>query len=1037
MKIQKKTMKKPLALLLGVTLILMLAGVANATEYNPAYPWYLSVAIPSALPRDSSIACAPDFSHCMAMVYDDLYKTLNGFLIPNPRAYWGIYTPSDFTFSFNYSYYDTYQPFFHYPFGIQYNKNDGNYYYWYGDPKKTVGGHHGIEFYRYNTLYKNSTYLTNLPTPSVSCPIVFGQGTANTGNVYYDGYGSIYKYNMFTGTNNNTGISTGLGFGFSCTSVDYEKGYVGEKSGGTPFQIYFVMQYQYLGTKNTTFSYNMSGFPSPFSGIHYELNNDIYYAINTTVNYTSGIYKVRSTDFSSYSGNMLYYTFNPAIEEYIPRSIGGKTDIGVMYQQYRECNSTYGGQYCPQISNSNVTFNLLTFQSQVLNPVTNVNSPVSTLIQATCNSINFTTSGNTPVGGGILTLGVPCDSNITLIYTNTLLRPAMYSEIFNLPSGCSSLYTRLTYSQPYTLTSIVTDGLINTPLQGATVTLDTTTNTTNANGQAFISNVFPYDSPTFISSFTNSSCQHGLTTSGNPHSFFYTVSKNDYSTVTISPLSLVNATSSFATGVLRTVIYPNGINVQITTHTSDGFTVTPVSTTTNWSGAFIQSNLVQGAYNPNQTTAGGIPVNFILFSNLSTYNLTVNLTYNNITQTKIVTITNGTNDNCDGGYCIIDFTLPYTFITFPCFKNSDCVGGTCFGNTFYDLIGCRAGTCSYTQTICPSCDSRVGCYNTGTTQPCNGDQDCNKTCTSTSTASYGYCSSTGNCIYKDIICDLNIQCINTTIPINGTSQNYSAGICANHQVCFSQTTSQLLFQIIKNYQVIGFIFNPSSVESLSHIYLDNRVSCTPTEASATARHCIQGVNVPIIESGSVPESNHIVTQVGGTSNTWQFKASPYNTSYYQFYDLSYQCNLNCEVDIQFCQYGCNSETGFCYQSAQEGGGIGISGCNQSIFLPICSVGGAIVNTTTNITLTQSLQAGGFGFILLFLTPIFWIMMLIVAIMIGAAWITSHMEIGIASGVAMLIAMAVIFPELVWITIVMIVIAGFIVGRMVVKVVQGG
>jgi hypothetical protein len=96
-----------------------------------------------------------------------------------------------------------------------------------------------------------------------------------------------------------------------------------------------------------------------------------------------------------------------------------------------------------------------------------------------------------------------------------------------------------------------------------------------------------------------------------------------------------------------------------------------------------------------------------------------------------------------------------------------------------------------------------------------------------------------------------------------------------------------------------------------------------------------------------------------------------------------------------------------------------------------------VNTTTNITLTQSLQAGGFGFILLFLTPIFWIMMLIVAIMIGAAWITSHMEIGIASGVAMLIAMAVIFPELVWITIVMIVIAGFIVGRMVVKVVQGG
>jgi hypothetical protein len=198
-----------------------------------------------------------------------------------------------------------------------------------------------------------------------------------------------------------------------------------------------------------------------------------------------------------------------------------------------------------------------------------------------------------------------------------------------------------------------------------------------------------------------------------------------------------------------------------------------------------------------------------------------------------------------------------------------------------------------------------------------------------------------------------------------------------------------------------------------------------------------GVNVPKIETGSVPESNQIVTQVGGTSNAWQFGVSPYDSNYWRFYDLSYQCDLNCGLDIQFCQYGCNQETGFCYQQPVGGGGIGIAGCNQSIYMPICSIANTVVNTTSNITLSQSLQGGGYGFVLLFLTPIFYIMLIVIGIMILASWATKHMEVGLASGVGMMIVMAVVFPELVWITIVMIVIAGFIVGRTVVKAVQGG
>jgi hypothetical protein len=111
--------------------------------------------------------------------------------------------------------------------------------------------------------------------------------------------------------------------------------------------------------------------------------------------------------------------------------------------------------------------------------------------------------------------------------------------------------------------------------------------------------------------------------------------------------------------------------------------------------------------------------------------------------------------------------------------------------------------------------------------------------------------------------------------------------------------------------------------------------------------------------------------------------------------------------------------------------------NQSIFLPISSVANQIVNTTTNQTLAQSLQASGFGFTLLFLTPIFWIMLFVVAIMCIAAYFTKHMEVGIGSGIIMVIVMAAVFPELIWIAIAVIVITAFIVGRTVVKAVTGG
>jgi hypothetical protein len=111
--------------------------------------------------------------------------------------------------------------------------------------------------------------------------------------------------------------------------------------------------------------------------------------------------------------------------------------------------------------------------------------------------------------------------------------------------------------------------------------------------------------------------------------------------------------------------------------------------------------------------------------------------------------------------------------------------------------------------------------------------------------------------------------------------------------------------------------------------------------------------------------------------------------------------------------------------------------NQSIFLPISSIANTVVNTTTNQTFAQNLQANGYGWLLIFITPIFWLMLFDIALMIVASYISKHMEIGIASGVLMLFGFGLLLYELTLVVIAFAVIAAYIVGRYAVKSVSGG
>jgi hypothetical protein len=460
---------------------------------------------------------------------------------------------------------------------------------------------------------------------------------------------------------------------------------------------------------------------------------------------------------------------------------------------------------------------------------------------------------------------------------------------------------------------------------------------------------------------------------------------------------------------------------------------------TNITGNFDRILYLLNGVLGNQSSAqGNYPQNWLIYSVSNPFNVTIIVNYANQTYSTIATLTNETNNICNDGDCQVEITIPKGFATFPCDINTDCLGGVCYGSIFNKLIGCKNQQCNYDTQLCAICDPTVGCYQVSSIANCNADTDCNKTCLTTSTARYGYCGSTGKCLYKDVTCGIGSQCTNTTIDVydsQGTVVfNYTAGICPVHKACFELGESRSIFQIKKMWVEIGFIFNPLSVDTKSKLYADFNTYCSATEASSNIRKCIGGASVPITEPNSYPENNFIFTE----PTAWQYTVDTQNPQYYRFYDISYQCDLNCQIGYQFCQYGCNPETGFCYSTPLIGGS-GVTGgiaCNQSLFVPICSIANSIVNSTTNQTLSQSYQAGGYGFILLFLTPIFWLMMIVIGIMTAVSWVTNHMEIGMGAGVLLLVGFTLYFPELLFLTIIMVVISGYIVGRAVVKAVSG-
>lgn len=1073
---------KKIAFFLGITILLVLSGSAKAQLSQDYLPYPTSWSVYGDCPESatgifdlcnyiSTSPYAPVFDctrdpqtteQCVGLVYDDVAKAIVVLYSPNkfqpaflsPSVIGTL--PYDFSTNTvnkiqrniiaNYSNYSL-------PYDVWFDSSSNIFY---------IMTPNSVYTYNLNTGFYNSTALWSIGgnqegsgncgstcyqligiaesdknNPLVTEPRILGIRWT-TGNRYIDTI-SYYLKNGSTTVETSNAIDVNMGAA--------NRGMLGRGFVGTTTKYDIIVSVNEAGDVETRIRDTLSGFPAspPKDGIHYwDGSNLIYHASqNLTANITGGLYKILTTDLTSFGLPSLYYPFNTSINENIRYSYTAfNVNRNTLY--HVTSNQTGLGESVTRlgVKGSSSTLYPIRFLAVACNyysigggcqELTQPNQSVT----INCNDGSYGTTGY----GNDMTISMPC-SNITAQFINPTLRPTYAIANIDLQT-CLNWQVNTQYTKPYTAKIIAIDGLTFLRVPNATVNLGGIINTTNSNGEAYFSNIYPLDNPYFNSFlYYPTLCMQDLLSAGNPiHNYYTTITADNYRRWTSNiQLAQIAGYSTYFLRDYTATLQQAGVSLNLRLRSADGYTMPAASGITNITGNFNRISYILNGSNNNQSYAqGNYPQNWQIYSTSDPFNVSIAVTYVNQTYSTTATLTNGTNDICVDGECQVDIIIPQGFSVFPCDLNTDCIGGACYGTIFNSLIGCRNQKCSYQTQLCALCDSVVGCFQLSSTTGCSADSDCSKTCISTSTARYGYCGSGGVCLYKDVTCASGSQCANTTINVrdseNNIVYNYTAGICPEHKTCLELGESRTIFQIRKEWVEIGFIFNPYSVNKKMKLYGDNNAYCSVTQASSNKRYCISGANVPITEPNSYPENNFIFTQ----PSAWQYTIDANNPQYYRFYDISYNCDLNCQIQYQFCQYGCNAETGFCYSTPIIGGG-GVTGgisCNQSIFLPICSIANSIINKTTNMTLSQSFQAGGYGFVLIFLTPIFWLFLVIISVMILASYATKHMEIGGVAGLLMLVAFAVYFPELVWITIIIIIIGGYLIGRQIVRVVQGG
>lgn len=941
-------------------------GVASATEDwfdNPNTVYSQSI---FSTPYAISVDCVPDGSQCLAGIYAEgltnqiaIYSSTDDFVTSNLLTTISIDYSAERSLMNHWN--DTPIAL---PLAIKYNPDDGLYYVMTSEKVYSFDLTTLTEIYDHSDIEiiggYDSKFLGLLNGNEPKVVVLFG--TSSNKNL-----ASIWLYNGSTvRTYGSATVTSG--------SVFDGYGFVIENSGGS------FKRYARWGTNGGYIIDNTGSLPTRLVYTFDIDSNFLRY-----LNETGTVYKTTTTDFSTFSGTTSEYDFDITASN-ITNYGNQKTDESNLYFFINDTASNIAYFYQQKFYNTYVDGSYYDVKADYYR--TNLN------ISAQIECFNTTYSDSL---SNLLTIEHPCDNYTLTVFSSSGYRPVSFTRNIEIQDGCdyNLIYARFINEYDYIIT--VYDDVTQLPLVNANVQFGSQSGTTDSNGEVSFT-ILPLTNITMTKTDYDVQCREEYVASASAlKTYSLTITKSGYTTYfepTISPAEFVGDEIAYDDDI-QINLRPVGGNVIVKLRDVNGreienpelSSITEIITNGT---VYVVNSETDEIYVGNRI--GGVPVNFFVTSNLSSFNVTVNLSYMFYNYSDIVEIE---QDETTTVY----FRLNTSTTEMPCESNFDCVDDFCQGNNFYQLSGCIQGQCSYQNPeVCTGgCDEDIGCYARKLTTTCESRYDCYSNCTGNYVSYTGLCASDGYCVQIRDTCE--VPCVNET---TGVIYNYgcspSTGRCCDADSCYEGGFSRYLFQLSYEY-VAGII--PSRETEL---VLDYNFYCDIDNQGE--RTCLNGAEIPIYVGSAQ-------TYVNSNPDNWDFSIGNQN---YDFYDISIKCGANCNATWEYCQYGCNFETGFCNHAPINEINI-TERYDIDIYQPI-----AIIEDSINRT--QFAEAG-LGFLLLFVTPIFLVTLIGIVIGIMSAYFTKEPVVGVSSMVAIFIVFSLLSLYPIWIPIVIIIIAGLL------------
>jgi len=893
--VQINLMKKESILLLAAILISLIPSVHAQTEYTSGNQWanWQPLGIPPSEPYNPKIACDERGDICAVLWYEDnsLYRGVKlgisyDRLETTPTEQYTV-TSTNFNPIVR-GYYD----YFNLPYDITYDSNSGKFrifvspnYVTYRYTYDSVNGLQSLSSIAYSCLsFGNESIMNCFNTSDAVSPDCEGYSNCVLVKAGFIDWNTL----TFTETARKTELKGSQSY--PCNRLAKFKGFMESTDTGTQiFDVKYDLEFDTVAScsGSSTITSSFKSMPSlTYDGLFYwDRSNYLYYRFTNTSNPSqNGVYRISTTDLSTYGTPEQYYAFNLTINEAINSSDFWRSGYEV-YAYERETNSTQYPTGLWAYRQPVITISYISQYEIPTGEIYPIQNPASIKAQIECPD-NYTYSHTGDSGF----LYSKCYEPTVKLFSSDYLPPYYTTTINMTEDACQSAIFNILYTKRVNATIRVMDSFTGTPVSNATVMLGSQTTTTDSNGYAYFTNINALSN--YDLQVTNpSSCYYEFNYYGDSKALSLSITKQNYTSYNdVVYIAKTNEqTGSLYFDTMQTVqIDPYSANLVIHVRTSDGKEITPSSAVVNISGTGDIYYIVPPKTKVN-IHQGDFPQQWQVFGS-GTVTLNIRLTYGEeeYSYTENVTIPSTKHIYLD---------INRSFNEQYCEDNEDCPVSECIGNTFKQLIGCIDNTCEYSNTECLICDSVAGCIDYPTDVECSTNLDCLNlsSCLSASRSRIGLCGDGGKCVVKTVTCPEGEICQNITI---GGVYGY-AFTCESSFLCAINDGTYLPFRIYKakEYHETG---SPSTELVLSVDY-----KCSMENINT--KTCISGTTVtpPVIEGMPVGDIG-----IYTTPDNWQYSVNS-TSSDYRFYDIAVTCHDSCNVTYEFCPYGC--EDGECLQ----------------------------------------------------------------------------------------------------------------------------